>query len=177
MFKTVRHLLLIFCLSAAVHNVYGQGELMVYDFQGTVYDKVTGEIIEGYEVEVYQGNSLFESLLSEKKGRFNSSLYAMDQYVIVVQKEGYYSKRIIVNTSVPEGVKKLPEFKFDLQLISLDEFEEVEKAGGFGTSILDMPYVIFQYDEEYEDFGYIEEYTENMKAQYEALYLKEDSLR
>jgi len=138
----------------------------VFKFSGTVTDESDGNVIEGFYIDVYEGNDIVDSPESDKKGRFVAELLAGSEYTLDIYLDGYYPKRIVVRTDVPEEIKKIPVFKFEVELIRKSDFESIEMVDPFATSIFDFPYVIFEWDTELEDFGYREAYTEHIKAKY-----------
>ena len=137
-----------------------------FKFQGTVTDKTDGGLIEEYFIDVYEGNDVIDSPKSDKKGRFEAHLFGGSEYTIDISLNGYYPKRVVVKTNVPEDIKKLPVFKFEVELIRTSDYEMIERVDPFATSIFDFPYVIFEWDASLDDMGYREAYTKHIKAKY-----------
>ena len=138
----------------------------MFKFQGVVYDESTEKPVEGFIVDVYSGNDIFASPETGKKGKFETELFGGETYTIDISLSGYYPKRVVVHTNAPEDVKKLPPFKFEVQMIRKAEYELIEKVDPFATSIFDFPYVIFEWDKSLEDWNYRKEYTEHIKDEY-----------
>ena len=140
-----------------------------FSFTGTISDKTNKKPMADYMVDVFQGNDIIRSIPSGKKGRFSISLLGGSSYVVEITKDGYYPKRAIIITNIPEGIKKLSEFKFEMELIRKSDFEDLERVDPFATSIFDFPYVIFEYDRKISDLNYRKSYTEHIKDQYQAV--------
>ena len=140
-----------------------------FKFSGTITDRTDGKPIADYMVDVFKGNTLIKSIPSEKKGRFTVILEGSETYLIEISREAYYPKRAMILTNIPTDVKKLPEFKFEMELIRTDEYIDLEEVDPYATSIFDFPYVIFEYDASISDLNYRKEYTEHIKDEYQAV--------
>jgi hypothetical protein len=139
----------------------------MFKFQGSITDKTDQKPLNNFVVDVYEGNNIIQSPEADKKGRFEASLFGGGEYIIDIYLDGYYPKRIIVKTDVPAGIKKVPLFKFEAELVRKSDYELIEKVDIFATSIFDFPYVIFEWDAKAEDFGYNKDYTQRIKALYD----------
>ncbi len=164
----MKYLVILYFFSLVSLNLFSQ-DSREFTFTGSITDKTDEKAIEDFMVDVYVGNEIVQSVQSEKKGKFSVELNGGSSYTIEISKEGYYPKRAIAITNIPEDVKKLPEFKFEMQLIRLGEYTDIESVDPFSTSIFDFPYVIFEYDKKLEDLNYRKEYTEHIKDQYKAV--------
>jgi len=138
----------------------------MFTFQGTVYDESTEKPLEAFLVDVYEGNNIISSPEVGKKGKFEADLFGSGKYIIDISLDGYYPKRVVVNTNVPDDVKKAPAFKFEVQLIRKSDYELIEKVDIFSTSIFDFPYVMFEWNKSIEDWDYRKAYTEHIKEEY-----------
>lgn len=162
--RTVLPVLLLFLLPFSA--LFGQDDRSIRIIC-TVFDKSNGKILEGYIVEIYDGNSIVHSPQIEKKGKTESNLPAGINYTFEVSMVGYYPKRFIVMGEVPAEIKKIPTLEFEAELLRKSDYEVIEKADIFATSVFDMPYVIFEWDGEMEEFNYRKAYTDHIKAKYE----------
>ena len=144
-------------------------DIRSFTLTGVVSDKTDQKPIEDYIVDVYQGNKIIHTVSSGKKGKFSVDVFGSSQYTIEIFKEGYYPKRAIFITNVPEKIKKLSDLEFDAELIRIEDYKDLEAVDIFSTSIFDFPYVIFEYDKSSEDFYYRKAYTDHIKDQYESI--------
>jgi len=108
-------------------------------------------------IKLYDGNTLIETIKTNKAGKFQLNLLKDKQYMLEVCAENHLAKRIVLNTSVDEIIGKTPEFHPSLELIS----EKLVR--GTDYSELDFPYAIVEYDETLEGFDFNKEYTAEMK--------------
>ena len=137
-----------------------------FKFIGTVTDKTDQSPLEDYIVDVYEGNTIVSSPEVGKKGKFEAELFGSSKYTIDISMEGYYPKRVVVDTDVPADIKKMTPFKFEIELIRKSEYELIENVDPFATSIFDFPYVMFEYNSGFEDWHFREAYTEHIKEEY-----------
>ena len=138
----------------------------MFKFIGTVTDKTDQKPLEAFIVDVYEGNTIVSSPQAGKKGKFEADLFGSGEYTIDISLKGYYPKRIVVKTNVPEDIKKMTPFKFEIELIRKSDYELIENVDPLATSIFDFPYVMFEYNKKLEDWHYREDYTEHIKEEY-----------
>lgn len=141
----------------------------VFKFRGSITDKTDGKAIVDFMVDVFEGGTLVQTVASHKKGQFDMDLNGASKYTIEISKSGYYPKRAIIITDVPADIRKLPLFKFEMELIRHEEYADLESLDPFSTSIFDFPYVIFEYDASVQDLNYRKDYTDYIKDQYKAV--------
>jgi hypothetical protein len=166
--QDMKKIVALLVLSVFSGFLYSQ-DTREFKFTGTITDKTDGKPVSDYMVDVFKGNDIIQSLPSGKKGVFKVILTGGSSYVLEITKEGYYPKRAIAITNVPEDLKKLPEFKFEMELIRTSEYESLNNMDPFATSIFDFPYVIFEYDMKISDLNFRKEYTDHIKDQYQAV--------
>ena len=77
-----------------------------------VEDKAIGE----YTVLIYQDGQLKDSVFSKKANPITLSLESGKLYSIVFKKVSYSNKLVIVDTSIPSGLRELVEDPFELQI-------------------------------------------------------------
>ena len=162
--KTI-HLLFSLALCLIGSSLFAQ-DGRIYKIEGTVFDKTDGKPLDGYIVEIYEKNNIVHSPDRGKKGRFEASLSGGTEYTFDISLNGYYPKRIVFKATAPGDVKKIPVLKFETELIRKSDYELIEKVDIFSTSIFDLPYVIFEWNNELGEFSYRESYTEHMKQKY-----------
>lgn len=161
----MKYLALVICI-AIVSLTAVDKESRAFKFSGVVTDQSDGGTLDIYLIDVYEGNDIIDSPEIDKKGRFETYLYAGSEYTLDINLDGYYPKRIVVKVNVPGEIKKIPVFKFEVELIRKSDYESIEMVDPFATSIFDFPYVIFEWDSEIEDFVYRKAYTEHIKSKY-----------
>jgi len=161
----MKGLVLVICVGILSLTSMNQ-DTRTFKFQGRVSDHTDGSALEGIFVDVYEGNDVIDSPEADKKGRFEAILFGGGEYTIEIYLDGYYPKRVVVRTNVPEDIKKLTNFDFEVELIRKSDYEMIERVDVFATSIFDFPYVIFEWDEAMDDFGYRVAYTEHIKSKY-----------
>ena len=77
-----------------------------------VEDKAIGE----YTVLIYQDGQLKDSVFSKKAKAITLSLESGKLYSVVFKKANYCNKLVIVDTSIPSGLRELVEDPFELQI-------------------------------------------------------------
>ncbi len=77
-----------------------------------VEDKAIGE----YAILIYQDGNLKDSIFSKKTKAVTLSLESGKLYSVVFKKDSYPDKLVIVNTSIPSGLRELVEEPFELQI-------------------------------------------------------------
>ncbi len=121
--------------------------------------KMQGEIFlltednKDSRIYVYDGNSIIDSTKSTKSGNFEVELILGSKYTIEVVKEGYVTKRFIVNAQVQDPFKKVPPFGFLCELIPIDKNYVLNS---------DFPVTIIKMNERKGKFQYNSSYTKNV---------------
>ena len=167
-FINMRALLITFILFLEVFALSAQDDRQ-FKFSGSITDRTDNKAVSDFMVDVFEEGRLVQTIASHKKGQFQMELPGGSKYSIEITKAGYYPKRAIIITDVPDDIKKLPLFKFEMEMIRHEEYEALEALDPFATSIFDFPYVIFEYDAALQDLNYRKEYTNYIKDQYEAV--------
>lgn len=163
---SMKSLLSIIFMSALLFpDLYSQ-DTRLFKFEGSVTDKSDGKPLEGFIVDVFEGNDIFQSVEVGKKNHFEVQLIGSREFTIDISLVGYYPKRIVVRTDVPKDIKKLPLLKFEVEMIRKSDYLALEMIDPFSTSIFDLPYVVFEFDKTEEDFNYKKKYTDHIKEKY-----------
>lgn len=151
--RLVSFLSILFLASLAM----AQGEKRILRFGGNVYDN--SEKAENVTVSLYDGNYLVSEDVTSRNGKFSIDLAKNKHYTVQFDKEGYMTKRIVIDTELgSDGKENVKTFKFDVGLI--------KRESGKDYSILDFPIAIIKYHAESNQFFYDSKYTEHMlKAQ------------
>lgn len=119
------------------------------------------ETLEGVVVELYEGNRVVDSFETKKNGKFKFKLYSQQIYTIQLSKQGYYVKRISVNTKVPAEVEDSYRFDFD---INMDSKEEKT----FDTYLVEYPSALISFIAKRDEFSFDKSYTRSYFEEIEA---------
>lgn len=148
----MKNLLSIIFLLAIVGNSYGQ-EGSIFSFAGKVF--LGSDNGESVTISLYDNNKKISSYQTSKNGKFVIDAERNKHYTIQFNKEGFITKRLIIDTYVDEqyatGIKT---FKFDVELIKKEE--------GKNYAILDFPIAIIEFLYISKEFSYNQKYTEAM---------------
>lgn len=128
----------------------------VLTIEGVVSD---GEVaLEGASMELFEGNRKVETIETKNNGKFKFTLYDNLHYTIQTSKKGYQTKRIAIDTHVPEDFGKADKFDFDISMARTDEFTNVEET------LLEYPATIIGYSEKKQEFTFDKKYTDSLRA-------------
>jgi hypothetical protein len=129
--------------------------------RGTVteYDD---EPLYNASIAIYIDTVLFSTEYSGHDGRCRIKLPLDNEFTLVFFKEGFVTKKVVINTFVPGSVKDIFKFNFRIDL-----FERIE---GLDTSILNDPLARIAYDLPKREFGYNENHSVTINRQIEKLY-------
>lgn len=120
--------------------------------------------VKGVFVNIYIDNQLFKKIEVRSSNRFNTNLPINKDLTIEITAKEFYPKRFIFDTSVPEGLSKIPAYEFDIDIFKREELE------GVNTSFLDFPVGLVAYDEKKGIFIRNKKYTKEMKKAYLLLW-------
>ncbi len=112
------------------------------------------EPLPGANIDVYQNSQKEKTLTTGQEGLFQLEMDLNKEYTIAFSKEGYVTKRIFVNTSLPEDDGDQWEVEFSIGLF--------EMFPGLDVSALEAPITKIRYMERERSFGYDREYTARM---------------
>jgi len=107
-------------------------------------------------VELFKDNKTLGQVPVQKKGRFEVNLDLDNQYTIVVRKNGYATKMILVNTSLPKEQVTYPGYECYIALTP-------KKAAGEAGFYDDFPSAIVRWDPEMGGFYHSENYMAHMQ--------------
>jgi hypothetical protein len=127
--------------------------------------EITGRItngdkkLPGCEVIVYEGNEIVGRQLSDKGGRFALGLGLGKEFALVFQKEGFITKRMLVDTraKIPKEVIGIAPIDMELGMMPLARYE------GADTDIFDLPFALVKWDKRAMAFVQDQEYTAAMQ--------------
>ncbi|GAB4375843.1 MAG: hypothetical protein Kow0075_02510 [Salibacteraceae bacterium] len=113
-----------------------------------------GKPVEGAVVELYEGNHVVERFTTKNSGKFKFHLLNNHIYTIQITKPGYYTKRISVNTYIPDDLFDEYDFEFDIILDSTADKNIYE-------SLAEYPSALISYDPKKDRFYYDKDYTKS----------------
>ena len=122
--------------------------------------QISGEITsgrdpqEGVTVQLFRANKVIEVFETKKNGKFKFMLMSNEIYTIQLVKDGYYTKRISVNTYVPEDVTGDFDFDFDINVDS-------KKTHDYDPYLVEYPSAIISYSKKKKEFIFDKDYTES----------------
>ncbi|NBG65177.1 hypothetical protein [Acidiluteibacter ferrifornacis] len=120
-----------------------------------------------YTINIYIRNRLFKTVESSARYNFETNVPINSYCTIEINAKGYYTKRFIFDTSIPENyTKQIPEFSFDMDVFAEKELD------GVNTSALDLPVGIVKYNNKKEEFEHNKSYTKKMKKVYKDLLIE-----
>jgi hypothetical protein len=164
--RTTRTVLFgVFVLSAVASSV-AQGKLVDRRDQAEGwYLPVQGQVMAGGKtvtdcsIELYQDNKLLGPVALKKSGKFEVNMDIDNTYIIIVRKEGYESKMIYVDTSLPEDLVTYPDYVCFVNL--------VPKAAKTEANFYhDFPSAIVRWNPEMEGFYHSENYLSHIQSKF-----------
>ena len=110
------------------------------------------DVLAGVTIDLYEGNNVIESTVTKKNGKFKYKLNNDHIYTIDLIKEGYFTKRISINTALPDGDDNFYDFDFDIDL-------ESTKDKNYDAQLAEYPSALIAYDRRKKEFGFDKNYT------------------
>jgi len=134
---------------------------------------VTGRItdgdrkLDGCEVITYLANEPQGKTITDKSGKFEVHLKLNGEYALELRKEGFVSKRIVVDTrsTVDPAELILAPLSMDVSLLPVERYQ------GANTDELDFPFAIVRYSKDQHAFVQDMDYTMGMQRTNGALLL------
>ncbi len=123
--------------------------------------------LEGCEVTIYKGNDVVGHQITERTGRFSMVLGLGEEFAIEFSKEGFLTKRVIVDTrgELPKDLVEIAPIEMAMSML------KAEKYVGADTDELDFPFAIVRYDRGARAFVQDQQYTADMMRTNGALLL------
>lgn len=125
---------------------------------GKVYNNE--ERVTGLIINIYEGNELIK--VSHIKTSHHFRLYIPKNSILTIEitAPGFHTKTFFFDSTIPQGLKKLPGYEFDMDIFSENELE------GVNTSMLDFPAGLVKYHTKKKIFLRDKAYTKKMKKAY-----------
>lgn len=155
-FQIILPIFLLLCApslgQAQDNDTTSVGSYEVLDING----KIThGEdALDGVLVELFEGNRVVDAFETKKNGKFKFTLLNNQIYTIQLTKDGYYTKRISVNTNMPSDYEDTYRFEFD---INLDSREDQE----FDKYLVEYPSALIAFEKKKDRFNFDKDYTKS----------------
>ncbi len=95
----------------------------------------------------------------EKSGKFEAELDYNADYILSFYQDDYVTKKIRVNTKVPEERREEGFLPFEFQVTLFKQYE------GVNTVLFNQPVGFIKYSDEVDDFDYDTDYTKSIQDQ------------
>ncbi|MBP8823931.1 MAG: hypothetical protein KBH07_09820 [Flavobacteriales bacterium] len=141
----VSTLLLLPCLLQAQKLVDHRDQATGWYVPVKVVVTTGGVAADKVDVQVYKENKLIHEIPSSKN-KFTVNMDLENTYTLVVAKEGYRTKSVLVHTHVPDDQVEYPEYACALDLEPADRFTHSDPF------YLDFPGAIVRWDERSQAF-------------------------
>ncbi|HRH38799.1 MAG TPA: hypothetical protein PK760_10665 [Flavobacteriales bacterium] len=124
-----------------------------------VHGEVTidGKATDGYSILLYKNNEPMGEVPTGKNKRFELELDIDQVYTVRVTKEGYQEKMLTIDTKLPEGLVKYPDYECFINLQPVN-------ASGVDAFYTDFPSAIIRYDETMNGFYHSEHYLDHIQT-------------
>ncbi len=134
-------------------SIYSQNLLEV---KGRLSFKDGDNAKEG-EINLYENGQFVKSIPSDRSGRFKMDLEISKDYIFEFSKDGYVTKKISINTEVPESFKNKA---FTPIYFAVELFNQYE---GVNTVVFSQPVGIIKFYRQIGDFDYDVDYSTKMR--------------
>jgi hypothetical protein len=120
-------------------------------------------VVKGAVIKVINSNNyLVASYFTDKKGKASFQLPLDKKFKVIIQKKGYVSKIVEINSEVPKDVNNAFIFGADVAL-----FAEVKNLN---TDVLLKPVARIKYDKMSKEFNYDIAYTHKVNGELKKMY-------
>lgn len=109
---TLLRVLSVFSFVILTQSVNAQIKTVEINASALVEDKAIGE----YAILIYQDGHIKDSIYNKKTKAITLSLESGKLYSVLFKKAGYPNKLVIIDTSIPSGLRELVEEPFELQI-------------------------------------------------------------
>lgn len=162
----LRALLFVALSSAAFAQLHAQGKLVdrrdqaegwYVPVQGQVM--ADGKSITDCSVELYKDNTLLGPVAMKKGGKFEVNMDIDNQYILIIKREGYETKMIYVDTTLPEDLVTYPDY-----LCYVNMVPKVAKTEA--NFYHDFPSAIVRWNAEMKGFYHSENYLSHIQSKF-----------
>jgi hypothetical protein len=118
---------------------------------------IEGNGADGVEATLYKDNTEVGKFPVKKNGAFELNLDIDQFFTIMVKKEGYQTKMIYVDTTLPQDLVTYPDYECFVNLMP-------KEAKHIETFYTDFPSAIIRYDAEMKGFYHSENYLTHIQT-------------
>jgi hypothetical protein len=118
---------------------------------------IDGKKVDGYQLVLYKDNAELGKLQSDKRGRFELELDIDAFYMVRIIKDGYQEKIMAIETKLPEGLVKYPDYECTVSL-------QKTASTNIDPFYTDFPSAIIRYNEELGGFYHSEHYLTHIQT-------------
>lgn len=124
------------------------------------------ELKNPVEVVLFLNNKIIDHKVIDTKNKFEYSLKSDSYYIIQVSTPFYITRYIVINTNIPDKVKKEKSdfFVHEMELELLEQ-PKVYYPPNVDSDILDEPITIIRYITQDANFGIDPKYTNKIKRE------------
>lgn len=110
-------------------------------------------VVRNITAYLFDGGVIVDSAKTISTKDFGFVLKRNKRYSLLIKAPGYYSRLIILNSSLPNDINSFPlfVFEFDIELLKV--------VKGQDDYYMDFPIALVEYDPKIEKFGYSKKYT------------------
>lgn len=118
------------------------------------------ERVKGLIINIYNENNFLRAIHIRSAHHFRFYLPKNMLLTIEITAPGFHTKRFIFDSHVPDELKQMPNYDFDMDIFSEAELQ------GVNTSLLDFPSGIVSFNTKKGIFEHDKAYTKRIKKQY-----------
>ena len=148
--------MLLFCLTQSLS--FGKTALKKDSILLTGIIFNNEERVKDVVIKIYNKNVLLKSVNVRASNLFKTYIPKNANLTINISAPNFHDKRFFFDTHVPDELKRLPDYKFDIDIYSDKEL------GTINASLLDFPAGLVKYDKKKKIFIRDKAYTKRMKS-------------
>ncbi|HQV51481.1 MAG: hypothetical protein IPI00_04575 [Flavobacteriales bacterium] len=152
-----RSLALFICAIGLSVTAYAQATLQV---NGRI--KIEGGDVQGSRAVVYK-NGVKERTITTDLNKFSVVMDVNSTYIISFEKNGYVSKKLSFNTTVPSDAPTKDFLPFDFAVSLFQQYDDINIV------VFNQPVGIIRYEPSMGDFDYDTDYTKSIQSQLQAV--------
>lgn len=137
------------------------------EVKGTV--KLDRTALSGAKIDIYDGQTFVRSHTVDNSGKFTTRLDLNKIYTLEVRKQGYFTKKLEINTKVPKEDVGIWDYRFTMNMIVFIE--------GIDMSLLNQPIGKIMFVNDFGEFDYDEDYTKAMQRKLDQLMREYEKLK
>ncbi len=124
--------------------------------------------LKGATIEIFESNRKIKSIQTHDNGKFSIDLDLNKDILVKIKKQGFITKKIIVNTKVD-----YPNDEYDFVF----QIGMLPKVSGLDINEIKKPVTKISYNKKIEEFDYEKQYTEQVRAELNKLTKKIEELQ